>query len=582
MDRRLSSRASVTRSYLAGSVAIGLVATAAVVAQAVLIATVVQRVLVHHATLAEVAPQLSGLAGAFAARAALGWAGELAAQRTSVAITSELRRQLLHRALALGPSWLAGERAGELSLTATRGVSALETYFGRYLPLAIIAGLAPLGLLAWIGYADWPSALVLTGLLVLVPVLMILFGRESAKRTRRQWRRLSSLSGRLLELVQGLPTLRAFGRAGRGRREVAEATEGLRQATLATLRVAFLSALAMEVLSGLGVGLVAMLLGLRLLGGTVSLYSALAVLLVAPEVFLPLRRASAEYHASAEGQAAAERILDVLDVQGPAARTDSAPAAPPDFTAAPLRLTHASVAYTDRAEPALGPIDLLIESGEHLAVLGPSGSGKSTLLASLLGFVVPDTGSVTIGDVDLADVDLAAWRRSITWVPQRPHLFSATIAENLRIANPAASEEDMQWALSATALESFVAQLPAGLETAIGEGALELSAGERQRLAIARAVLRDAPVVLFDEPAAHLDASSEAALRAALAPWLERRTVVVAGHRPELVARIDRVVHLPLSAGTTSGAAEVPGATGGADGRLGAGSPEPDAVRSGQ
>ena len=206
-------------------------------------------------------------------------------------MTSVLRRQMLRHALDLGPGWLAGERAGELSLAATRGTAALDAYFGRYLPQAVLAGLAPVGILAWVAWEDWVSMLVLLGLVALVPVAMVFFGRESAARTRQQWRRLSSLSARFLDLVRGLPTLRAFGREHHGRRQVAEATEGLRETTMGTLRVAFLSALALEFLAGIGVGLVAMVLGLRLRGGHVSLYPALAVLLVSPEVFLPLRRA---------------------------------------------------------------------------------------------------------------------------------------------------------------------------------------------------------------------------------------------------------------------------------------------------
>ncbi|MGH9082989.1 MAG: ABC transporter transmembrane domain-containing protein, partial [Acidimicrobiales bacterium] len=274
IDRRLASRVAATRRYLAMAVAVGLVATASVVAQAVLLATVVERSVLHRVPVAAVAPELAGLAVAFVVRAACSWAAEAAAQRTSATVTSVLRRQMLRHALGLGPAWLAGERAGELSLAATRGTAALDAYFGRYLPQAVLAGLAPVGILAWVAWEDWVSALVLVGLVALVPVAMVFFGRESAARTRQQWRRMSSLSARFLELVRGLPTLRAFGQERHGRRQVAEATEGLRQTTMGTLRVAFLSALALEFLAGIGTGLVAMVLGLRLLGGSVSLYKA--------------------------------------------------------------------------------------------------------------------------------------------------------------------------------------------------------------------------------------------------------------------------------------------------------------------
>ncbi|HEY5244288.1 MAG TPA: ATP-binding cassette domain-containing protein, partial [Acidimicrobiales bacterium] len=350
---------------------------------------------------------------------------------------------------------------------------------------------------------------------------------------RRQWRRLSSLSARFLELIRGLPTLRAFGRAAQGRREVAAATEGLRQTTMATLRVAFLSALAMEFLAGIGTGLVAMVLGLRLLGGTVSLYTALAVLLVSPEVFLPLRRAGAEFHASAEGRAAAERILDLLDQPAgsagsaePPGSTGSAepatagdttsrtatgtPVQPPPRTPVPgrpfpVRLDGIGVTFSGRSQPALDRFELTIDEGEHVALVGPSGVGKSTVLGVLLGFVAPEAGTVSIGGVDLADVDLAAWRRHVAWVPQRPHLFGGTLAENLRLGDPDATPERLDRVLEATGLAGLVAALPAGLATRVGEGGITLSAGERQRVAVARAALRDAPLVLLDEPVAHLD-----------------------------------------------------------------------------
>ena len=552
IDRRLAARAAPTRRYLLVAVVVGLVATVSVVAQAVLLASVVSSAVLHGGTLASLAPKLWGLAAAFVARGLCAWAGEAAAQRTGATVTSSLRRQLLRHAIALGPTWLAGERAGELALVATRGTAALDTYFGRYLPQAVLAALAPACILAWVGWEDWASLLILLGIAAMVPVATVAFGRRSAERTQRQWRRLASLSARFLELVRGLPTLRAFGREAHGRREVAEATEGLRQATMSTLRIAFLSALALEFLAGIGTGLVAMVLGLRLLGGGISLYSALAVLLVSPEVFLPLRRAAAEFHASAEGQAAAERIFDVLDLPLDSAphRPTDAPCPAPDHERAhpaELELRGVSVRYPGRATSALERLDLLVATGEHVAVVGPSGSGKSTVLALLLGFVRPSEGDVVGAGHHLDPAD-GAWRRRLAWVPQRPNLVHGTLADNLRIADPGASDERLWYGLGLVGLDRWVSELPRRLDTRIGEGA-PVSSGERQRLAIARAWLRDAPVVLLDEPVAHLDAFTESELRLALDPWLEERTVVVAAHRPELVGRVDRVLELAAGAG---------------------------------
>ena len=594
IDRRLAARVSATRRHLVVAVGVGLASTVCVVAQAVLLASVLSAALLHGAGLDAVAPRLAGLGAAFAARALFGWAGEAAAQRTGAAVTSALRRQLLRHALDLGPVWLSGERSGELSLAATRGTSALTTYFGRYLPQAVLAATAPIAILAWVASEDWPSFAILLGLAALVPVAMVHFGRESAARTRSQWRRLASLSARFLDMMRGLPTLRAFGREAHGRREVAEATDGLRRTTLSTLRVAFVSALALEFLAGIGTGLVAMVLGLRLLGGHVSLSTALAVLLVSPEVFLPLRRAAAEFHASAEGQAAADRILSVLGVEAGegaapgagerAGAGDAVGEGGPDRGGGPggrggqdtrsqlglLRAESVTVTYRGRGAPALDGFSLTVEAGEHVALVGPSGSGKSTAVGLFLGFVRPSAGRVVVSGHDLSASDVVAWRRRLAWVPQRPHLLHGSLEDNLRIADPDASGELLARAIELVGLSHVVLGLPDGLATPVGEGGVSLSAGERQRLALARAIIRDREVVLLDEPIAHLDAHAETVLAETLGPWLESKTVLVAAHRPELVARLDRVVHLCAAAEPEDGRRADGGGDGGGDGGNGA------------
>jgi thiol reductant ABC exporter CydD subunit len=526
-----------------------------IIVQAVALAHVVDRSLLHHAPLSDVTPALVLVALALLARAVLHAAGDFSAQAAADRVVATLRGTLLRHALALGPGWLAGERPGELSLTATRGLRSLHTYYARYLPQAAAAAVIPVLLLAWVAAQDWLSLAVVLALVIAVPLTMIYFGREATRRSARQWRRLTSLGARFLQLVEGLPTLRAFGREAQGRREVEAATDGVRSATVRTLRVAFLSALAMDMIAGFGVGLVAMVLGLRLLWGQLGLQTAMAVLLVAPEIFIPLRRAGAEFHASTEGQAAAARVLEILDTPtpapapGPAPVTEAAtpaataPTTSPARDAARLTIDALRVEYPHRDRPALASFSLDAPPGSRTALTGPSGAGKSTVLAALLGFIEPVAGTMRVDGRTPAD-GLAAWRSHFSWLPQRPHLFHETLAHNLRLGAPDASDAALLEVLQAVGLSGLVANLPAGLETVVGHDGLTLSAGERQRVALARALLRPAPILLLDEPTASLDPPAVARLAPALEPWLAGRTVVVAAHGPVLFPHFSAVVTL--------------------------------------
>jgi thiol reductant ABC exporter CydD subunit len=553
VDPELAARVPGLQRVAVTAVALAVLSAVAVIVQAVALANVVDRSLLHHAPLSAVTPAIVVVGLAVLARAALHAAGDLSALGAADRAVTTLRGRLLRHALALGPGWLAGERPGELSLTATRGLRSLHTYYARYLPQAAAAAVIPLILLVWVATQDWLSFAVVVALVLAVPVTMIAFGREATKRSERQWRRLGSLAGRVLQLVEGLPTLRAFGRERQGRREVEAATEGVRSATMRTLRVAFLSALSMDMIAGFGVGFVAMVLGLRLLWGELGLQTAMAVLLVAPEIFIPLRRAGAEFHASTEGQAAAARVLEVLGTPAPLAPTAVTAErrhglrSPDD--AATLTIDGLEVRYEHREGPALTRFSVQAPPGARLALTGPSGSGKSTVLAALLRFVEPAGGTMAFGMRPCSQESVAAWRGHFSWLPQRPHLFNATLAENLRLGATDASDEDLRRVLNAVGLSDLLANLADGLRAALGHDGLTLSSGERQRVALARALLRPAPVLLLDEPTAALDPPTVARLAPAIEPWLAGRTVIVAAHEPLLLPRFDTVVTLPAAAG---------------------------------
>ncbi|MFJ3510844.1 thiol reductant ABC exporter subunit CydD [Streptomyces luteogriseus] len=537
IDPRLLRYARATRFFLVAVVALGAVGAGLVIAQAMLIAEVVVGAFQHRMAVSELGTPLLLLAAVAVGRALVGWLTELAAHRASAAVKSELRGRLLERSAELGPDWLSGQRTGSLVALATRGVDALDDYFSRYLPQLGLAVVVPVAVLARIVTEDWVSAAIIVGTLPLIPVFMVLIGWATQSRMDRQWRLLSRLSGHFLDVVAGLPTLKVFGRAKAQAESIRRITGEYRQATMRTLRIAFISSFALELLATISVALVAVTIGMRLVHGEMDLYIGLVILVLAPEAYLPLRQVGAQYHAAAEGLAAAEEIFEVLETPVPASGSTAVPEGALSFEGV-------SVRYPGRAADAVSNATFGVEPGETVALVGPSGAGKSTLLSVLLGFVRPAEGRVRVGDVDLADADLQQWHSRIAWVPQRPHLYAGTIAENVRLARPDADGDAVRRALRDAGALEFVDALTEGVDTVLGEDGAGLSAGQRQRLALARAFLADRPVLLLDEPTAALDGATEAEVVAAVRRLAAGRTVLLVVHRPALLEVADRVVRL--------------------------------------
>ncbi|MFL9656732.1 thiol reductant ABC exporter subunit CydD [Streptomyces sp. PB17] len=542
IDPRLLRYARATRFFLAAVVALGAVGAGLLVAQAMLIAEVVVGAFQQGTPVAGLRTPLLLLVAVACGRALVGWLTELAAHRASAAVKSELRGRLLERATALGPGWLGGQRTGSLIALATRGVDALDDYFSRYLPQLGLAVVVPVAVLARIVTEDWVSAAIIVGTLPLIPIFMMLIGWATQSRMDRQWRLLSRLSGHFLDVVAGLPTLKVFGRAKAQAESIKRITGEYRRATLRTLRIAFLSSFALELLATLSVALVAVTIGMRLVHGDMALYDGLVVLILAPEAYLPLRQVGAQYHAAAEGLAAAEDIFSVLEHPVPASGTGPVPAE------GALAFEDVTVRYPGRAAAAVTDVNLTVEPGETVALVGPSGAGKSTLLHALLGFVAPTEGRVLVGGADLATLDMAQWHARVAWVPQHPHLHAGTIAENVRLARPDADDTAVRRALRDAGALEFVDALPAGAATVLGEDGTGLSAGQRQRLALARAFLADRPVLLLDEPTAALDGATEAEVVDAVRRLAKGRTVLLVVHRPALLEVADRVVRLDAPA----------------------------------
>ncbi|RLK23606.1 ATP-binding cassette subfamily C protein CydD [Micromonospora sp. M71_S20] len=534
-DPRLLRRVPGARRDLAVLTLLGVLAAGLVVAQATALAALLATAFEGRLD----RPALAGFAAAVAARSLLVWAQGTVSARVAATVKAALRADLLGAVGRHGPGWVAGQRAGQLATLTGRGLDALDAYFTGYLPQLVLSVTVPLAVLARIFVADWSSALIIAVTLPLIPIFGALLGWQAQAATERQWRRLSLLGGHFLDMVAGLPTLRAFGRARAQTEVVRRMADGHRAATMKTLRIAFLSALVLELVATLSVALVAVPVGVRLLGGGLTLQTALLVLLLTPEAYLPLRAAGARFHASMEGLTALDEAL-TLSAAAPAP-TPGAGAAVPDGRGE-LRFEAVTVAY--ERTTALRDVTLTIRPGERVAVIGPSGAGKSTLLGLLLGFVTPTAGRVTVGGVDLADADADGWRHQVAWVPQRAHLFAASLADNIRLGAPDTPDAALATAVHDAALDDVVAGLPDGLATVLGERGHGLSSGQRQRVALARAFLRDAPVVLLDEPTARLDTAAEAVVLDATRRLVAGRTALLVAHRPALLADADRILRI--------------------------------------
>jgi thiol reductant ABC exporter CydD subunit len=539
LDPRLVGRARAVRTLLVADALLGVVAALLVLAQAVLLARVAARAF-GGASLSEVAWPLVAFIAVVIARSVTAWGFETAGRRAATRVVSQLRLDLVEARLRHRPTALDGAESAELATAAVSGVEALDATFARYLPQLVSALVVPVAVLLLVVSIDPLAAGVMVLTLPLVPIFMWLVGRYTEHRARARWRAMSILANHFLDVVRGLPPLRAFNRGQAQADRIVTVSDEYRRASMGTLRAAFLSGAVLELAATLGIALVAVVVGVSLAEGDVGFEAALTVLVLAPELYLPLRNLAAQFHASADGAAVASRMLDLAE--GASAATGRALIADP--ATATISFERVSFRYPTRERDALDEVELELHPGETVALVGESGGGKSTLASLLLRLAEPTSGRIFVGTDDLATLNAATWRRSIAYVPQRPTLFRGTIADNIRLGDASADDADVQQAAGLAGAHDFVSRLPEGYATVVGDGGRALSTGERRRIALARAFLRDAPIVLLDEPTADLDTTSAEIVHDAIERLRAGRTMLLIAHRPELAALADRAVRI--------------------------------------
>jgi ATP-binding cassette subfamily C protein CydD len=541
LERRLWSDHPRARRVLGVAIGLSFAATVCWIAIALLLSDVVGRVFLRSAGLDSVAEPVAAMLALVVARGAFLWYAEVVAQRAAEDMKTDLRERVGAKLTDLGPTYAKGERAGELVHTTGEGVEALGPYVTRFRPARTLAAAIPVAVALVVFALDpWTvTILVVTG-----PVLVLLLGligRRVRDQTRRRERELAWMSAHFLDVLRGLPTLKLFGRSAEQAQTIEDVGRRYGTTTMDVLRTAFQTTLVLEWGATAATALVAIETSVRLMAGSLAFELALAVLLLTPEFFLPLRRLAADYHAGRAGAAAASRIYGILDEPARIAKAPRLVSAPDRYD---IRFEDVHVSFDGGSRRALAGCSFHVPEGTLVAVMGPTGAGKTTVANVLLRFVEPDRGSVLVGGTPLDEVDPEEWRARVAFVPQHPSLFHGTIAENLRLAKPSATDEELTAAAAAAHAHAFIRRLRDGCATHVGEAGARLSGGERQRLAIARAFLRDAPLVILDEPLAQLDPDGEAAVVEAIGTLARSRTALVITHRPERLTGTHDVVAL--------------------------------------
>lgn len=569
MYKQLRTAIKPTRGILALTILLGILGASMTIGQMILLSEIVNAVFLSHQGLAQVLTLLIPLLVAILLRASVLWGREVSAQRAAIRLKTSLREHVFAHLLRLGPAWSSGERTGELAAVVNEGIERLDAYVSRYLPQLVLSVIVPLLILVVIGPVDWLSAVLLLITGPIIPLLMALVGSYTEKRIQAQWLALSRMSAHFLDAIQGLTTLKLFGRSQAQEARIARISNQFRDKTLQVLRYAFLSGAVLEFMTAIAIGVIATTLGVRLLNHGITFANAFLVLLLTPEFYRPLQELGVQRHAAMEGEASARRIFEILETPVGAEvdiKTEVDGLIPPGPVT--LDITDLRYVYPGKERAALAGVSLQLPANTCTALVGRSGAGKSTLVNLLMRFMDATSGTISANGMPITALTRDAWREYVALVPQRPYLFYGTVRENILLARSEASEDELLRAAKLAGVTAFIGELPQGFDTHVGEQGMQLSAGQAQRVAIARAILKDAPILILDEPTSSLDAESETLIRESLTTLKRDRTVLVIAHRANTIAQADRVVVLEDGRLVEAGTMEEVTVSGGAFARL--------------
>jgi ATP-binding cassette subfamily C protein CydD len=545
-NQRILFQVQGTYVYLIVAVLLGTISGVFLITQAYYLSRIINGVFLDAQTLPQVWRFLLIILALILGRGLLAWIIRVLTNHLAGRIKLTLRGRLLQRLFALGPAFVRGERSGELIATTIEGVEALDPYVSQYFPQAFLAVVVPAIILITVLFTDLPSGIVLLILAPLLPLLLWLAGTMAGVESKRRWQALRLMSAHFLDILQGLTTLKLYGRSQAEEVKVRMVSERFRRTTMKTLRLAFFSSFILEEAATVSTAVIAVEIGLRMLIGEISFQPALFILLITPEFFQPMRQLGAKYHAGMEGSVATERINEILSAPRLGivdTKEHVLPVQPLALADGSIRFDKVSYSY-DGQRPALHGISFEIPVGQKIAFVGPSGAGKSTIAHLLLRFIQADGGIISVNRTSLEMLSSQEWRKQIAWVPQHPYLLHASAADNIRLGNPHASMQEVIEAAKLAHAHEFISALPDQYETMIGERGSRLSGGEGQRISLARAFLKDAPLLILDEATSFLDPAIEAQVLESIAKLMQGRTVLILAHRLSTVAEADRIIVL--------------------------------------